>query len=466
MDAPISIAIVGAGPWGLAVLDRLVMTARRQPEQRFAVTVIDANDPGPGLHKPEQERFLLLNTVSGQIDSYSARHFGEEPLPGAMPFLQWVRERRGLQADAHGFLPRALFGSYLRDVFGVLRANLPPNLALALVRDTASGISLDSGQRARIALQGGQPLACDHAFLCVGHGVPRGSDGEEAAPPATTAGLLDPYPVAELQRRIAPRTCVGIVGTGLVAVDAVAALTEGRGGRFTEQADGTLRYDASGDEPVMFVYSRTGTPFSCRPAVSLDLATSYEPLYFHDAFLAGLRAAHPQGADWAAHVMPVLCAELRAAYVVRATALSQGAQAADACLQSLRGLAPKDVPAFCRRALPDGEWFRPEDLLMPPAAQRFRSPAAFNDAFAGRLAFDVAEAGKGEAASPYKYAVEMLRVLRNNIRRAVEFDALAPASRRLFFDAVAPRIAQLVVGPPVSRGREWLALLRAGLLKP
>lgn len=463
MGAPVSIAIVGAGPWGLAVLDRLVMTARRQPLQRFAVTLIDADDPGPGLHKPQQESFLLLNTVSGQIDSYSARHFNEEPLPGAMPFLQWVRERRGLQADAHGFLPRALFGAYLREVFGVLRANLPVNLALTVVRDEATGIALAGGQQVHVALRDGPPVTCDHAVVCAGHGVPRGTDRDAPPPPA---GLLDPDPVADLQRRVAPGTSVGIVGTGLVAVDVVAALTEGRGGRFTEQDDGTLRYEASGDEPVMFVYSRTGTPFACRPAVSLDLATVYEPLYFHEAFLAALHAAHPQGADWSEHVMPVLCAEMRAAYVVRAVALAQGAEAADACLQALRALAPAEVAAFCRRTLPESDRFRPEDLLMPPAAPRWHSPGAFHDAFAGRLAFDVAEARKGEAASPYKYAVEMLRVLRNNIRRAVEFDALTPASRRQFFDTVAPRISQLVVGPPVSRGREWLALLRAGLLKP
>jgi hypothetical protein len=35
----------------------------------------------------------------------------------------------------------------------------------------------------------------------------------------------------------------------------------------------------------------------------------------------------------------------------------------------------------------------------------------------------------------------------------------------VFFDVIAPRISMLVVGPPIERGRQWLALMRAGLLK-
>ncbi len=458
------IAIVGAGPWGLAVLDRLVMTARARPSWNVCVSLIDPEAPGPGVHRPGLEDFLLLNTVCAQIDSFSAGHFGEAPLHGAMPFLQWLHAVRRIDAGAHSFVPRASFGAYLRYVHEVLRDNAPRNLVLKSMRHVVGALSAGADGAVRIVLDGAAPLTVDHVYVCTGHGLPA-APRESAIGPAHAAPL-DPYPIARLQEHIAAGRAVGISGLGLVAVDVVAALTEGRGGCFVADGGDTLRYLPSGREPVMFVYSRSGTPFSCRPAVSLDLATLYEPIYCTEAHLALRRAARgAAGLELLDDVLPMLAAEMRAAYLLRALALCEGADAAQACRETLGTLAASEVEAFCLKRLPESAAFCPEKLLLPGPHASCRSFADFSAAFTDRLAFDVMQARQGEHASPYKHAVEMLRVLRDFIRRSVEFDALAPASRRSFHDAVAPRISQLVVGPPISRGREWLALMRAGLLK-
>ncbi|WP_418116794.1 FAD/NAD(P)-binding protein [Variovorax sp. 350MFTsu5.1] len=462
----VEIAIVGAGPWGLAVLDRLVTASRQQPRLALTVHVIDPDEPGPGLHKPQQEDFLLLNTVTGQLDSFSACHFGEAPLTGAMSFIDWLREERDIAADPNGFLPRALFGAYLRHVYAVLCDNAPSHLRISEVRHRALDVSLVANERVHVRLGDGSALTVDHVFLCTGHGLAR-SGGER---PASPARPMAPYPPAPLQARIEAGSAVGISGTGLVAVDVVAALTTGRGGRFVREDDGVLQYLPSGREPVMFVHSRSGMPFACRPAQSLDLSGSFAPIFCTDAYLALRRAARgPEGLLLEEDLLTVLSAEMRAAYLMRAMALSQGADAAAACRGVLGLLAPAEVKALCEKTLPSMAGFSPETLLasesVPRPAPSPRSGAEFSAAFAARLRFDVDEARKGEAHSPYKYAVEMLRVLRGFIRQAVEFDTLAPASRRRFFDVVAPRISQLVVGPPISRGLEWLALMRAGLLR-
>lgn len=458
----VEIAIVGAGPWGLAVLDRLVTAARRQPRLALAVHLFDPDEPGPGLHKPQQEDFLLLNTVTGQLDSFSARHFGEPPLTGAVPFIDWLRIARDIEADPNGFLPRALFGAYLRYVHAVLCDNAPSHLRIAAVRQRALDVSLAADERARVHLGDGSALTVDHVFLCTGHGLAPAANG----PAPSQASPMAPYPVAPLQARIEAGSAVGISGTGLVAVDVVAALTAGRGGRFVREEDGMLRYLPSGREPVMFVHSRSGTPFACRPAQSLDLSGSFAPIFCTDAYLAVRRAARgPTGLQLEEDLLAVLAAEMRAAYLMRALTLSQGVDAAEACRHALGALAPAEVRAFCEAALPSMAEFSPEVLLASTLAPSPRSAAEFSATFAARLRFDVDEARKGEAHSPYKYAVEMLRVLRGFIRQAVEFDALASSSRRRFFDVVAPRISQLVVGPPIARGLEWLALMRAGLLR-
>jgi hypothetical protein len=459
----IELAIVGAGPWGVAVLDRLVTTARRRPELQVALNVIDPAGPGPGVHRPELPSFLLLNTVSGQIDSFSASHFGEAPLPGAASFVEWLRAARAIDADPHGFLPRALFGEYLRHVVEVLQRQAPCNLALRMVRASVSELSLAAEGRVRVVLDDASSLTVDHAFVCTGHGL---ADSSDPPDPPQSAAAIAAYPVAGLER-IEPGSAVGIAGIGLVAVDVVAALTHGRGGRFIEGGDGALRYLPSGREPVIYVHSRTGTPFACRPAVSFDLSTVHRPLFCTEAHLAVRRAVRGRaGLQLEEDVLAPICAEMRSAYLFRALAIAQGEQAAAASHEALSALAFSDVREACLRRWPAMASFCPEQLLMPDPHASWNSAAAFAAGFEERLDFDVAEARKGEAGSPYKYALEMLRVLRPFIREGVEFDALAPASRRLFHGRVAPRIQQLVVGPPVSRGREWLALMRCGLLRP
>ncbi len=450
-------AIIGAGPWGLAVLDRMVAVAARSPEVSFRATLIDPSVPGPGAHRTDQEPYLLLNTVTGQIDSFSARHFGERPLCGALPFIGWLRECRGITADPDGFLARSLFGEYLRYVYGVLLSNAPPNLLIDWERDVAVGLQLAANGRPEVTLGGDAQLEFDHVFICTGHGLPAVARKSLAAS-IGVSHVVEPYPVETLQEAVDPGATVGIAGMGLTAVDAVATLTEGRGGRFEESEDDSLTYVPSGREPTLYVFSRTGIPFSCRPASSFDLSTIYEPLFCRPEILTERRRPHSLDT-----LLKLLCAEMGAAYLVRSTALTEGCQAAEDAFGRLQSLGTEAALHVVDRI--DRQEFDPESLIQPRGSDSFSSSADFSMAFARRLEFDVREAAKGEAGSPYKYAVEMLRVVRPFIRDCVAHEALFQEERRIFFDEIAPRIAQLVVGPPIVRGRQWLALMRAGVIK-
>ena len=82
-DSSRTIAVVGAGPWGLAVLDRLIGKAGREPGGSWNILLIDPQPPGFGVHSRHLSDLLLLNTVNGQIDSFGASTFGE-PLSANM----------------------------------------------------------------------------------------------------------------------------------------------------------------------------------------------------------------------------------------------------------------------------------------------------------------------------------------------------------------------------------------------
>jgi hypothetical protein len=141
----LKIGIVGGSPWGMAVLDRLISHARKDARQHFEVSLFDPGPFGPGVHDPNQAAHLLLNTITAQVDSFSAEHFDEHSLPGAMTFLDWSRQTQDPETTANGLLSCSQFGRHMLYVYATLKANLPSNLLLAESRTAITGITR-SGQ--------------------------------------------------------------------------------------------------------------------------------------------------------------------------------------------------------------------------------------------------------------------------------------------------------------------------------
>ncbi|HYS39312.1 MAG TPA: FAD/NAD(P)-binding protein, partial [Pseudonocardiaceae bacterium] len=90
----IEICIVGAGPRGLSVLERLCANERHAPTRRtVSVHVVDLSGPGAGsVWRRNQSRYLLTNTVASQITVYtddSVRIDG--PIEPGPSLYDWAR---------------------------------------------------------------------------------------------------------------------------------------------------------------------------------------------------------------------------------------------------------------------------------------------------------------------------------------------------------------------------------------
>lgn len=453
MTVHYSVAIVGAGPWGLAVLDRIVTRSRSHPELDMHIDIFDPQKPGTGIHSMHQSDLLLLNTMTGQIDSFSAAHFGDKAMEGALSFMGWLHQYHDDLCSPNGFLPRKLFGNYIRFVFDVLKSNLPGNVSLTTHRDIAVNIRSISNARFAVSLGSGTEMNFDYIFVCTGHGLGNHDvDGN-------ANGVLTAYPIDKLEHEIESGDTVGLMGMGLAAVDVVAALTEGRGGRFCEHENGKLQYQKSGKEPVIYIFSRTGNIFSCRPSTTIDFATPYEPIFCKESSLP--RATQ---FDFKRDVFPLIAAEMWAAHSMRRAYLLGGIRAERKQRAKFEELPPAAAVRLGKSLLGPGDIFDPETMVMGECDFEFQNPEQASAAVIKRLEYDVSESLKGEAFSPYKHGIEMLRVLRNFMRYCVSHQKLMPESRRNFFSRIAPRISSLIVGPPVSRGREWIALIKAGVL--
>jgi hypothetical protein len=102
-------------------------------------------------------------------------------------------------------------------------------------------------------------------------------------------------------------------GFGLAFIDLMVLLGEGRGGRFERLADGSLRYHASGAEPVLHVGSRRGVPYHAKLGYTLPRSAPVPARYFTTDAVAAL-GADGRPADFRREVWPLMAKELTAAH--------------------------------------------------------------------------------------------------------------------------------------------------------
>jgi uncharacterized NAD(P)/FAD-binding protein YdhS len=469
------VAIVGLGPWGLCLLATLLRHAWAGAFDDLTVHAIDPNPPGTGAHSPDQPDYFLLNTVSGQVDLFaSARGAGSGTQIVGPTLCEWLEAGGyrmagddcvlgavdGRSVDPHDFVPRSVFGRYLAAVYERLAAACPPKTAVIRHRAAAVDIRACDSQES-VILADGRAFTADHVFLTTGH------TGNTAAP--AFAGMLEPYPAAAEFPAIAAGERVAVAGMGLVAVDVVTALTTGRGGRFeTDRASGRLRYLQSGREPRIALFTRRGLPFCCRPATSMDTTGSYGASVCTPEAVLALRrdAAQNGGLDFRADVLPLIYGEMTLLfYVRRALAVEGPAAAAEWQARLADAWSSGHFETAIARAATRLGSFEPAEILFGPNLSAVADSRAYQQLARHLLVRDCAESAKGEGASALKATSELFRVLRDQIRDAVEFGGLTPASHRDFTANVAGMITRLVVGPPLRRGREFVALMDAGIVR-
>ena len=440
------IAVVGTGPRGIAVALRL-LDDRPRREGDVELHLVDPV-PGGAVWRPEQDQHLLMNSRGRQATVYA-----DGTVPGVdggsrgPSFIEWARTvaptlplppeqiRQAAALGDDGFASRALFGAYLRWVLGDLVASHPGRVRVHAARavdleETPSGAQ-------RIVLDDGKALEFDAVVLALGHlPMPATADEIERAAFAARHGLTylrpavaQPGPLEALR----PGERVVLLGAGLNFYDVTALVTEGRGGRFEADADGRLRYEASGREPVLLVASGRGVPYMAR--ATHPLAVALEVL--DDDLLAEWSAAAGT-LSFARDVWPVLVEEMTLAWTGAGGDRAFDLDALiDPFAAALAGLGPH-AP---------------------------RSSDELSAVLQAILEAD-AESASATPRGAQTAVGETLAVLKDRVRALVAAGAFDAESVRDdlggWFRSVGAFIA---AGPPLRRVREAVALLDAGVLR-
>ncbi|MFH8984939.1 FAD/NAD(P)-binding protein [Streptomyces varsoviensis] len=491
----LELCIIGAGPRGLSVLERLCANARHDPDgPAVTVHIVDPAAPGAGaVWRTGQSRHLLANTVASQITVYtdaSVRAAG--PIEPGPSLHMWARSVAALGSPADygadilaearrlgpdSYPTRALYGHYLQDAFRRIVSLAPDRVRVQVHRSRAVALAdthgLPGGAQG-VRLENRTRLDhLDAVVLAQGHLPARLSpQGERTASLARIhhLGYLPPGNPAETDLgAVAPGRPVLLRGLGLNFFDYMALLTLGRGGAFVRDGD-RLRYRPSGHEPRLYAFSRRGVPHHARGENEKGAFGRHQARLLTPEFLHGLRRRTRAGGcvRFRTDLWPLIAREVEAVYY-GALLASRGRRAEQDAFAEQYVALPR--PAARERLL-DAHGIAPADrwdwerIARPCAGREFAGRAEFRSWLLAYLARDVREAKAGNVSGPLKAALDVLRDLRNEIRLAVDHGGLEGGSYRDELDGwYTPLNAFLSIGPPVSRIEEMIALIEAGVLE-
>ncbi|MEU7163097.1 FAD/NAD(P)-binding protein [Streptomyces morookaense] len=479
--APCRIAIVGSGPRGLSVAERLAARLQGEhPGRDVEISIVDKVQVGAGrVWRTGQDTSFLMNTACGEVTMFSGPMDDGPVRAGAGPTLAqwWSTAHPAGYPGPDAYAPRALYGEYLQFYLDAIETSLPARVRLRRVTGEVTGVQRD-GSTWQLSFADGEQLTADRVVMTTGHPVT-----ELSADQAGLAAFAGARPQLRYIRGdsaadmplsgIAPGARVAVLGMGLSFYDVTAALTCGRGGRFEDDGHGGLRYVPSGREPRIVAGSRSGVPLPARGRNQKGPDWRYTARLFTPQRIRALRARGPL--DFRRDVWPWLDAEMQLVYYATAVRGRYGtevehaytdsvvaeiaAAGADAAEQTARQLAER----FGLDLLPPLDVNR---LARPFAGCRFGSAKEYAAALAELITADVEQARRGNLDGPLKAALDVLRDVRGTIRLAVDHGGLTAASHREdFLGWFGPVSSFLAAGPPMVRLEQTLALMDAGILE-
>ncbi|GAA3536599.1 FAD/NAD(P)-binding protein [Streptomyces osmaniensis] len=491
------LVVVGAGPRATGLLERIAANA---PELwdgtgELRIHLVDPHPPGPGrVWRREQSELLRMNSMAEDVTMFTDESSTiEGPVRPGPSLAEWAAQFSG-QGPRHApfaepadpevlaelrtldgvdFPTRRAQSAYLDWVFRRALDQLPPTVTVEWHRTTATSVTgpPDGPQQVHLADRA-TPLTADLVVLAQGHlgSTPAAEHGTHAGfarrhgrfhlPPEFSAD-------ADLSA-LRPGEDVILRGFGLAFIDLMSLLTEGRGGTFRTEADGSLTYLPSGREPVLHVGSRRGVPYHSKTRYRLQGPRPPLPRHFGPAQVDAL-LAEERPLDLRRDVWPLMAKEIgfghyHELFHAHPERTAQPWSDFVAAYDRLDWYA-EERAALVAAAVPDpADRLDFETLDHPLDGLAFPSPDAFQDHLRDHIARDVARREDPEFSADLGAFLALLSVYG-------QLPGLVAAGR-LTARSVAEHLdgwwhgffSFLASGPPGFRLRQLLALSRAGIV--
>ncbi|MFJ1645483.1 FAD/NAD(P)-binding protein [Streptomyces sp. NPDC088258] len=517
---PHSIAVVGAGPRGTSVLERLCASVPElAPDIPLTVHLIDPAPPGAGrVWRTDQSPELLMNTVASQVTLFTDESVTcEGPIRPGPSLYEWAATRPAERLGPDDYPTRAAYGRYLEWAFRRTVEGAPENVTVEVHRalavrldddaerpvsgtptEPAARVPGDSREASRpsAAHRPTQTLTLDDGTTISGLRAVVLAQGHLPVVSGQTQATLAEYAARHRLRYLPPANPADVDlsavaagepvllrGLGLNFFDHMALLTAGRGGLFTRDAEGVLVYHPSGREPQLYAGSRRGVPYQARGDNAKGASGRHEPLVLTPDVIAAFRKRADDGdaPDFLREIWPLVAKEVEAVFytahlrtrseaAARPSVPTTGPTRArvpflERFLAAPHG-SPQEAAVLDEAGIAAADRWSWERISRPYGTEPFHDPADHRARLLAHLREDAAHAVLGNLAGPVKAALDVLRDLRNELRQIVDHAGLSGTSRRDHLDRwYTPLNAFLSIGPPRRRIEEMAALIEAGVLE-
>ncbi|NEB02148.1 FAD/NAD(P)-binding protein [Streptomyces sp. SID13726] len=447
-----SLVIVGAGPRGTGLIERIAANAPELYDgSGLDVHLVDPHPPGAGrVWRADQSPLLLMNSHAEDVTMFT-----DETVDMAGPVNPGPTLHEWAGIDGRTFADRQLQGAYLRWVHEQAVAALPESVTVHHHPRRALRVNGPREGRQQVWLEGRpRPLLADLVVLNLGHlDAELDDEQRDLAAYARTHGLvhLPPDFTADSDlSALAPGEPVLVRGFGLAFVDLMVLLTEGRGGRY----DGDT-YLPSGREPVLYVGSRRGMPYHSK--IGYDWTGERPPLprFLGPAQIDEL-LARAEGFDFRRDVWPLVEKELGFAHYHRLfTVHSERTAMSWADFEEKYAVAdPDERGVLVASAVPDpGDRLDLAALDRPLEGVRFGSHEEFQDGLRAYVEVDLTRHHDPSHSPDLAVFLGLLSVYGQLVR----LGDIGGWWHGFF--------SYLASGPPGPRLRQLLALSRAGVLR-
>ncbi|WP_056988765.1 FAD/NAD(P)-binding protein [Lacticaseibacillus camelliae] len=465
------IALIGAGPRGLLVLERL--SAWQQGSQGpLNVTLYDPFPIGGRVWRRDQDPHLIMNTAAQHITLFYDRTVEDPgPVNSGPDLAQWAkREAEAYIARTGGpnapafaqaakglgpndYPPRGLYGYYLAWFYDQLKQHLPATMTLTFRQESVAQVAPGAPYTVTAATSTEKYDGVVMALGTLENSLTREQAKLQQFAQAHHRFYLPPgFPAEGELSSINHQDVVILRGLGLSFFDFVSRLTEGRGGFFTKTASSELVYHASGREPHLLAGSRRGLPYHAKARNEKAPGELWPARFLTTPQLA---AWQQSGGVTGRQFWQALQREVGFVYyslllAERHPGIDLTGFQSDYLQQPEKAVAALQLPASERlnwdalTAVPEGD--------LQTVIQDY-------------LAADAKAAERGSKTGPLTAALEVLRDLRDPIRQVVSRGLLTDDEYLDFFLRWFNGTNDfLSIGPPALRIKQLLALSRAGII--